>query len=247
MAAVPCPQCGAAVEFDVATKLKSCSFCGSLLFIDRSGARFYYVADIQVDRRAAESIFRRWTAGPKIAKELESEAHITTFKPLYFPVYLFRRNVARQEKVFLEPAKSTTLPGMHSLSMPAADLNILDRNYDLRGAELLEPDIDLEHYLPQLPGEPKEQALVYLPFWQAEYVFHGRRYTCMIDASSGKVFFHEFPARSSGPYAAVAGVAYGLFFLEGILALLNPLAGIVAMIATAGGVTYVAYYVAKNR
>jgi hypothetical protein len=97
--------------------------------------------------------------------------------------------------------------------------------------ELLKPDIDMTAYLPNLPGEAKEQALVYFPIWAVGYTFNGRPYDVVIDGSSGEVFAADFPGRSSAPYFALAAVAFIVFFVEGLLTLLYG-CGLVMAIVT---------------
>ncbi len=48
----------------------------------------------------------------------------------------------------LEPARSTTLPGLHSLKVPAGDLKIFDQSFKTE-VEMLKPDIDMGAYLPK--------------------------------------------------------------------------------------------------
>ncbi|HIJ17580.1 MAG TPA: zinc ribbon domain-containing protein, partial [Thermoplasmata archaeon] len=49
MASIKCPKCAAPVTFDAETKFVKCSYCNSQVFIDRSGAGFYYAAPFMVD------------------------------------------------------------------------------------------------------------------------------------------------------------------------------------------------------
>ncbi|MCJ7517319.1 MAG: PepSY domain-containing protein [Methanomassiliicoccales archaeon] len=246
MATINCPKCGARVEFDAGTKFTKCSHCDSEIYIDRSGANFYYIIPFAVNENDAVGIFRRWAAGSTKAKNLDKLAQIGVGKRRYFPVYMFRRDVNGKEEMHVEPAGSTTLPGLHNLKIPAGDLRIFDGKIDLGGAELIAPDIEMRSYLSSLPGKSKEQALVYFPIWELYYVFDGKRYEIVIDASSGEVFSSEFPARGSGAYVAVAVVGFLAFLAEGLLATFDIPIALMAMGVTVIGVFISSLFVARR-
>ena len=92
-----------------------CNYCGSLIFFDRASAGFYYVIPFKLSQNDAIGTFRRWAGGSTKAKDLDRQANITAVKKVYFPVYMFRRDVDGREEVIIEPAGSTTLPGLHNL------------------------------------------------------------------------------------------------------------------------------------
>lgn len=234
------------MEIDAGTKFTKCSYCGTNIYIDRSGAGFYYIIPFAVKENDAVGMFRRWASGPTKAKDLDRLAQIGLVKRKYFPVYMFKRDVDGKEQVFIEPAGSTTLPGLHSLKIPAGDLKIFDDKFDLGGAELIKPDIEMLPYLSSLPGKPKEQALVYFPIWELIYAFNGKRYEVVIDASSGEVFSSEFPARGSAAYVAVAGGGFLAFAAEGLLALVNLPVALIAMGVTVVGVFLASLFVARR-
>ena len=246
LASIKCPKCAAPVTFDAETKFVKCSYCNSQVFIDRSGAGFYYAAPFMVDETNAVGMFRRWAAGSTKAKDLDRLAQIAGVKKKYFPVYMFKRDVNGKEQVVLEPAGSTTLPGLHSLKVPATDLKIFDGSFDVGGAELIKPDIEMTSYNERLPGKPKEQALVFFPIWKLDYVFNQKRYEVVIDGSAGEVFSAEFPTRSSGAYMAVAGLGFVAFIAEGLLAAVSLPLALVLMGVTVVGVFVTALYVARR-
>lgn len=218
MSEIRCTKCGAPIAFEPGDKFVKCGYCATQLYIDRSGAGFFYIMPFLIDRAGAEGTFRRWAAGPERAKDLDTLAQIRGVQQQYFPVYLFKRMEGDREVVLVEPARSTTLPGLHSLKVPAGDLKVFDQDYRAE-AELLKPDLEMAAYLPGLPGEPKEQALVYFPIWAVGYRHGGRDYDAVIDGSSGEVFAADYPARSSAPYFAMAAAAFAVFFAEGLLTL----------------------------
>jgi len=239
-ASVGCPKCGARVEFDTGTKFARCSYCSSQIYIDRSGAGFYYILPYLVTEDNAVGIFKRWAAGPTKAKYLDQRAQLAGSKRQYFPVYMFKRLVDGKEVVRVEPAGSTTLPGLHELKVPAGDLKIYDAQYDVGGVALIQPDIEMSAYLDKLPGTGKEQALVFFPIWTLDYLHEGKRYQVVIDGSSGEVFASDFPQRGSGPYLVVAGVGYVAFLAEALLSWSAP--GLAAMLI---GVTVVGVFAAS--
>jgi len=246
MASMKCTKCGAPVEFDTGDKFVKCSYCSSQIFIDRSGAGFYYALPFSVQENDAVGIFRRWAGGSTRAKDLDKLAQISSLKKQYFPVYLFKRDVNGMEQVYVEPAASTTLPGLHNLKVPGGDLKVFDDKFSTNGAELVKIDIEMASYLGNLPGTAKEQALVYFPIWRLDYVFEQRNYVVVISASSGEVFSGEFPPRSSGAYLAVAGLGFVAFLAEGMLALFSPLLAMGLIAATIAGVFAASNYVARR-
>ena len=78
------------------------------------------------------------------------------------------------------------------------------------------------------------------------YVFDGKRYEIVIDASSGEVFSSEFPARGSGAYVAVAVVGFLAFLAEGLLATFDIPIALMAMGVTVIGVFISSLFVARR-
>jgi len=246
MASMKCTKCGAPVEFDAGDKFVKCSYCSSQIYVDRSGAGFYYALPFAMGENDAIGVFRRWGGGSTKAKDLDKLAQISSLNKQYFPVYLFKRDVDGREQVHVEPAASTTLPGLHSLKVPGGDLKIFDDKFDSSGAELIKPDIEMTTYLSDLPGTAKEQALVYFPIWRLDYVFEQRTFVVVISASSGEVFSADFPQRSSVAYMAVAGIGFVAFLAEGLLASISPLPAMIMMVGTVVAVFLVANFVARR-
>jgi len=246
LATVNCPKCAAPVPFDPGVKFVKCPYCSSQVYLDRTGAGFYYAIPYMVDETNAIGMFRRWAAGSTRAKDLDKQAQIAGVKRHYFPVYMFKRDINGAEQVFVEPAGSTTLPGLHNLKVPAGDLKIFDPSFDTKGAEMIKPDIEMMSYLNALPGKPKEQALVYVPIWKVDYVFDQKKYEVVVDGSSGEVFASLFPTRSSGAYMLVAVVGFFAILGEGFLATSNLIVGAGLMAVTVIGVFAAALYVARR-
>jgi len=246
MAQIKCPKCAAPVEFDGGVKFLKCSYCSSMIYLDRTGAGFYYAIPFRLSQDDAVGTFRRWAGGSTKAKDLDRLAQVSSVKKQYFPVYLFRRDINDKEEVIIEPAGSTILPGLHQLKVPGGDLKVFDASFDSGGAELIKPDIEMLHYLDSLPGKGKEQALVFFPIWAIEYTFNGAKYQVVVDASSSEVFASSFPTRSSAAYIMVALVGFVAFLAEGFLATAFLVPALVLMALTVAGVFFISLNVARR-
>ncbi|MDW5563633.1 MAG: zinc ribbon domain-containing protein [Methanomassiliicoccus sp.] len=246
MAQVKCPKCSAPMELDSGTKFAKCSYCGSLIFFDRTGAGFYYAIPFKLSQDDAVGTFRRWAGGSTKAKDLDRLANITAVKKKYFPVYLFRRDLNGKEEVMVEPAGSTILPGLHQLKIPGGDLRIFDDKFDTNGAEMVKPDIEMLHYLDKLPGAGKEQALVYFPIWTIDYNFGGSSYQVVVDASSSEVFATSFPTRSSAAYLLVAVAGFFTFLALGFVATVYFIPALILMAVTVVAVFLTSLTVARR-
>lgn len=216
MAEVKCNKCGASIEYEAGDRFIKCAYCETRLYMDKSGVGYFYIMPFSTNNTDAVSIFRAWAAGPEKVKDLDTLAQVIMVKQLYFPAYIFKRRIGNAEKIFMEPAKSTTLPGIHSLKAPAGDVMVFDQNYRT-DVELIKPDIDMAAYLPHLPGMAEEQALTYYPLWIVLYRFGEDQFSAVIDGSMGEVFASGYPERKSNPYFIAMSVALALFFIEGWL------------------------------
>ena len=124
MAGIKCTKCGAPIDIDPGVRIAKCKYCDSQIFIDKSGAGFFYIIPFMLNATQAQGVFKRWTAGSNMARDLESEARISLLRQSYFPVYMFKRDVGGTEQVLVQPARSSTLPGMRNLKIPPGDLKI---------------------------------------------------------------------------------------------------------------------------
>ncbi|MCD6383316.1 MAG: zinc ribbon domain-containing protein, partial [Thermoplasmata archaeon] len=233
-------------EYSPGERFVRCSYCDTMIFIDKSGVMFYYVIPFRIDEKSAELIFRRWASGPMKARGLEN-AWIREVKKYYFPVYRFVRDVGGREVVLVRPAKSTLLPGMNMLKIPPGDMKIFDYNFSPGDAEVLQPDLTMGYYLPALEGKAREQALVYFPIYHIRYSFLGGDYEAVVDGSTGEVFSSYFPPREVTPYRAVAVASYLLSLAGGVFGLLmRSVLGlyIIAFAFIVGGVG--GYYVSRK-
>lgn len=219
MSVFKCPKCGADLDVKPGSQMASCSFCGTVTYIDRSSALFFYLLPFSIDENAAKGIFKRWSAGPAYPKDMESSAKITKSVKEYFPVFRFRRTVNNKEDVEVKPAKGTLLPGMQNLVIPPGSMEIYNSKSMIGNAAVIEPDIGIDSYAEQLEGEAIDQSLVYFPIYEINYEYKGKSYDVVIDGSSGKVYSGNAPKRSSTSYVMVIGLAFALGFLGGILGL----------------------------
>ncbi|MDV0441196.1 hypothetical protein [Methanorbis furvi] len=217
MSQLRCPKCGAPVRAEHGKQYVTCDSCQTVIYIDRSSVIFNYIMPFILDEEKARAVFRRWCAGPSLAKDLEQTAEITSVEKIYFPVFLFRRTIKGQEKSIIKPAKGTTLPGLQSQIIPPGDVKVFDSSISTKGAEIITPEISVETYLADLPGTAKEQALLYLPFYVFHYRYQGVDYISVMGGTSGRVYTAGFPGRSAAPYALVVGGGFLLAFIGGIL------------------------------
>ena len=98
MATVKCPKCAAPVPFDTGVKFVKCPYCSSQVYIDRTGAGFYYALPFVIDENNSVGVFRRWAAGSTKAKDLDKLAQVAGVKRVYFPVYMFKRDINGVER-----------------------------------------------------------------------------------------------------------------------------------------------------
>jgi DNA-directed RNA polymerase subunit RPC12/RpoP len=244
---IKCTKCGAPSDLDAGAKFMRCDYCESQIYIDKSGAGFYYVLPYQLDAAAADGVFRRWAAGSDKAKDLESSASVVSSEATYFPVFMFRRDVDGRENVYVEPAKSTTLPGLHNLKIPPGDLKVFDQKYDFGGVELEDPNIEMVAYLDKLPGEAKEQALVYFPIYNIVYDYAGSRYQVTIDGSSAEVFASIWPPRMAAGYYAIGIAGFIGCTIGGAMLAGNAVCGTVILVLMIPAVFAGGYWVAVNQ
>ncbi|HJJ28695.1 MAG TPA: hypothetical protein O0X70_04820 [Methanocorpusculum sp.] len=216
-----CPKCGSGLDVKPGTQMVTCGYCGTVTYIDRRYALFFYLLPFSINENAAKGIFKRWTASPANAKDLEAEAKITKFSNIFFPVFLFNRKAGAKVQAIVKPARGTTLPGLQNLVIPPGDIKVYDASISTGSAEVLKPDIAIDSYLPDLEGESIDQALVYFPLYQVSYTYKGTEYSLLIDGSSGTVYAGEAPQRSSVSYAGVMGLAFAFGFAGVILSFLT--------------------------
>lgn len=196
---------------------------------------FYYLIPFAVNEDQARMIFARWLKNPHMAKNLHTNAKITKFRKIFFPVYLFTRIVDGEERLIIKPARGTLIEGMENLKVPPGSMKIFDNTIGPLDAERLDPDTTMEAFLPELPGTAKSQSLLYFPIYEIEYEFKENTWHAAIEGASGAVHATLYPMRSSLPF----GMVFAIGFIAGLLGIvlgiyINPvffiliLAGIIA-------------------
>jgi len=247
VAEAKCQKCGAPFDFDSATKFAKCKYCDSQMYIDRSGSGFFYMLPFQMDDRTAEAIFRRWTAGSNMAKELETNARIVSMRPFYFPVYMFKRKYQGRETEFVMPARSTTLPGMHALKIPAGDIKVFDQKVDIGNVPLEQPDISMMAYLGNMAGEPVEQALVYFPIFHIRYEFEGAQFDVVVNGSSQEIYATYFPPRKALSYIAIGLGGFAACTFISFCIVFNPVMGLIGLLLTIPAIFMGGLWVASHK
>lgn len=251
--ALQCPQCGGDNPLPSGARLVTCQFCDAALFVDRSGLVSHYRLPRLLDRGKAEGALRRWMAGNQTVKDLDSKATDVTLTPLLFPVWMFRLRTSEGEVVHAEPAAATPEPALADLRVPAGQLQPWRAGAAEEGVETTAATVPLETargwHDQQAgaggPGRMVETALVHVPLWRATYVFGGRTYTALVEASTGDVFASIFPEKAEAPYYLVAALGLILFTVEG-LAIFNVFWKLVAYAVTAVPLVGLAWWVARK-
>jgi len=202
-----CPKCGSELSVKPGTTMAKCSYCGTISYIDRSSALFFYILPFKMDETMVKAVFKRWTANPAHPKDMENLTKITSLKKEYFPVFRFRRTVEGKENVLVKPARGTLLPGMHSLEIPPGDMQIFDNTVSTTGTEVLHPDLTIDTYIKDMPGTAIDQSVVYFPIYELSYSYKEKEYNVVIDGTSGNISSTEEPAEHSVKYGGVIALS----------------------------------------
>ena len=245
MVTLKCPKCGAPFEYEPGMKFKKCEYCGTMIYIDKSRVMFYYIIPFSIGDGEVASLFKRWASGSRMAKGLENSL-IKSINKLYFPVYRFVRDVNNKEKVIIKPANTTLLSGLTNLKIPPGNMKIFDTNFNTGNAKVVQPELSMDTYLKGLPGNAKEQELVFFPIYEVRYEFNGKEYSVVMDGSTGEIFTSYYPPRSSLPYIFIGSVVFILSLIGASLAVIGYtsallLIGVAFLIGVGGG-----YIVAKK-
>lgn len=224
-----CPKCGAPLEVTAGSHIVTCPNCQTPTYIDRREAIFFYQIPFTLDETQAKGVFKRWTAGPDRAKDLEVSAKITQFTREYFPVFAFKRDVNGKDVNTVYPARSTLLPGMTKVKIPPGDLTpYLGGKLD---APILEPDVPLDSCMVSLEGTGVSQSLIYFPIYEVAYTYKGETFTLVIDGASGDVHAGPSPSRSSASFLGVTVLATALGFFGVLLGLwFHPILFLLAVV-----------------
>jgi hypothetical protein len=102
-------------------------------------------------------------------------------------------------------------------------------------------------YLEELPGQAKEQALVFCPLVTVQYDYEGASYECVVDASTGEVSSVVYPRRATIVYFVVALGAFAICFAEGAMLHFKLLPAIAALVVTVPAIAWFGVQVVKAR
>jgi len=222
-----CRQCSAPLPIEPGSSYVECEYCGTTNVVEKGQTVFHYAVQATVDEAEAVAALRRWMAGNETIKGLDQAAKIERPRFEYFPMWLVRRRVGRQEIVFLEPAAALAVSELKNLALPAGDLQPYDEAID---DEIVKATVPYETMLGWLkeehglrPAEIHEVALVHLPVFHFVYNYKDRRYSAVVDAATGRVFCNIFPAKWEVPYRTIGAVAFIAYFLAALIPLFGYL------------------------
>ena len=171
----------------------------------------------------ARAALNRWMAGNATVKDLDRKAQVESVSFEYFPMWLVRAGLGRDERVLLKPAAALSVTELGHLNIPPSDLVPFDANVE---GTLVSPSVPFETMQQWLldeqhiaPENIREASLVHLPVYVCKYAFNQRRYTAMVDAATSKVFANIYPAKWEVPYVAIGAAAFTAFFVLSLLSL----------------------------
>lgn len=219
---IKCPQCGAENDLPVDEKFLECAYCGSAIYIDKKKIVSHFVVASNFNKQDAEGNLRRWMAGNFHVKDLDKLAQVSQVNFYYFPMWYFKSKDASSEKIYLQPATSTSISEIKKINIPAGSLKVF-KEKDFNIAEFIVPDVmydSAQSWLKQSGvniDSVVESDLVHIPFYQFYYNFKGQQYTALVEASSGKVYANVWPTKSEAPFKIVFGAGIAVFFFMSII------------------------------
>jgi hypothetical protein len=218
-----CRQCSAPLPVEQGIQLVTCEYCGTTNYVDKGRTVIHYAVQATVRENDAQAALRRWMAGNKTVKGLDSKAQIEVPLFQHFPMWLIRVDQNGKEKVFLEPAAALSISELKRITIPAADLVPYDHSLDDSSVEATVPYDAMLRWLKDDSGvsetDIREVSLVHLPTYQFKYTFKDRRYTALVDAATGEVFANIYPSNWEAPYLTIAAVAFALYFCAALIPL----------------------------
>jgi len=220
---INCRQCAAPLAVEQGQPFVTCRFCGATNFVDKGRVVFHYLVRPTVREDGARAALNRWMAGNATVKDLDRKARINSVAFEYFPMWLVRATVQRDERVLLKPAAALSVSELGQLNIPPSDLVPFDAN---AGGTIVSPTVPFETMQQWLmdnqhiaPENIREAALVHLPLYLCKYDFNQRRYTAIVDAASSKVFANIYPAKWEVPYVTLGAAAFAAFFVLALVSL----------------------------
>lgn len=219
---IKCTQCGADVTVQQDETFIDCPFCGSALYLDKKKVVFHYVINSNFKPNEAEGNLKRWMAGNQTVKDLDQKAVMGKSNFYYFPVWYFKVKDASGDKIYIQPAASTSVSEIKKLSIPAGALKFYEKD-QYNDDQMVAPDVLLDSARAWLQttgvdiNNIAEAALVHIPFYQFHYTYNNNTFTAVVEASSGQVYANIYPAKSEAPFKIVFGVSIAAFVITTIL------------------------------
>lgn len=219
---IKCTQCGADVTVQQDETFIECPYCGSALYLDKKKVVFHYVINSNFKPNEAEGNLKRWMAGNHTVKDLDSKAKVTKSNFYYFPVWYFKVKDTSGDKIYIQPAATTSVSEIKKFTIPAGALKFYEKD-QYNDDQMVAPDVlydSAKTWLSNTGIEASsiaESALVHIPFYQFFYDFMGKTYTALVEASSGQVYANMYPAKSEAPFRIVFGVGIAAFVLMTIV------------------------------
>jgi hypothetical protein len=219
---IVCPQCAGENDIPPDGKFLECQFCGSAIYIDKSKVVNRFVIASNFNEEQAEGNLRRWMAGNFQVKDLDKLAAISAKNFYYFPLWYFKTNDAGSDKIYLQPATSTSVSEIKNVQIPAGSMKSFSKK-EFDEKQFVQPDVlydNARNWLEQTgvsQDSIAESSLVHIPFYQFYYAFGGKQYTAMVEASSGMVYANIWPAKSEVPFRLLFGLSIVTFLVVSIL------------------------------
>lgn len=217
-----CPQCGGENKLKADEKFIECEFCGSAIYIDKRKVVNHFVISSSFSKEQSEGNLRRWMASNFHVKDLDKLAKIKQLSFYYFPLWYFKTKDNTGDKIFLQPAHSTSISEIKNIQIPAGNLKPYNKS-DFNVNDFVATDVlydSAKSWLSQSGVNPdtiEESYLVHVPFYHFYYEYKGQQYSALVEASSGKVYANIWPAKSEAPFRILFAAAILIFGLASIL------------------------------
>lgn len=217
-----CPQCGGENQIPTDEKFTECEYCGSAIYVDKRKVVNHYVVTSNFTKEQAEGNLRRWMASNFHVKDLDKLAQIIQVNFYYFPLWYFKTKDNTGDKIYLQPAYTTSISEIKNIQIPAGSLKVFHKQ-DFNVNVFINPDVLFEsakNWLSQTgvnTNTIEESILVHIPFYHFYYTYKGQQYSAIVEASSGKVYANIWPVKSEMPFRILFGAAIVIFGLASIL------------------------------
>jgi hypothetical protein len=161
-------------------------------------------------------------SGNHTVKDLDKKSQIAKTDFYYFPVWYFKIKDSSGDKIYIQPAASTSVSELKKISIPAGALKFYDKTLH-NDNEIVKPDVLYDSAKSWLQSSGvdansiAEAALVHIPFYQFYYYFNNQTYTALVESSSGQVYSNIYPAKSEAPFRILFGLSMTAFILASII------------------------------